>query len=234
MTDDHHPAVVHSSEMPDNGGTRWPGSDEILGTRAPLSRPLGLRRVGVHLDVLEPGQRSSKPHAERYEEECVFVLEGTPTAIVDGANVQTRPGSFAAFTPGDGPTHTFENRTDDDVRLLVIGERRDHGGIALDALIGMWTSADDARVNELVATTFAPDATYTIAGEGMFSPADALSRRPAAASTSVKRLSDAIGWEHAMLEWRGAGARGVAVLTLDVKMQNMIRSITEYIATDRT
>ena len=35
-------------------------------------------------EVLEPGHRSSLPHAEATEEECVYVLEGNPSAWIDG------------------------------------------------------------------------------------------------------------------------------------------------------
>ena len=118
------PFVKHVSELPDNGGTTWPwtGSDEILGVRTPLSRPLGLVRLGVHHDLLRPGERSSHPHAERWEEECVYVLEGRPVAWVDGTRHALVPDDIAGFAPGTGVEHTIENPTDSHVRLLVIGE----------------------------------------------------------------------------------------------------------------
>jgi len=115
--------IKHVSELPDNGGTVWSGSDEVLSIRTPLSRPLGLVRLGVHHEVLEPGHRSSLPHAEAVEEECVYVLEGRPHAWVDGELHPLGPDDVVVFPPGTGIRHTIVNRTDAPVRLLVIGER---------------------------------------------------------------------------------------------------------------
>jgi uncharacterized cupin superfamily protein len=115
--------IKHVSELPDNGGTVWPGSDEVLSIRTPLSRPLGLVRLGVHYEVLEPGHRTSLPHAEIGEEECVYVLEGHPHAWIDGDLHALQPGDVAVFAPGTGIEHSIVNRGEENVRLLVIGER---------------------------------------------------------------------------------------------------------------
>lgn len=117
------PAFIrHVSELA-SGEVIWPGSDEVLAIRAPLSRPLGLTRLGVHHEVLAPGHRSSLPHAEATEEECVYVLEGHPQAWIDGELYPLRPDDIVVFAPGTGVRHTITNPTDEPVRLLVIGER---------------------------------------------------------------------------------------------------------------
>jgi uncharacterized cupin superfamily protein len=57
----------------------YPQSAERMG---PLRRPgkvAGLVRIGVNLQRLPPGTRSSWPHAEENEEEFVYVLEGKST-----------------------------------------------------------------------------------------------------------------------------------------------------------
>ena len=101
----------------------WPGSDEVLAIRTPLSRPLGLTRIGVHHEILAPGHRSSLPHAELTEEECVYVLEGNPAAWIDGQLHALEPDDIVVFAPGTGIKHTITNPTDEPVRLLIIGER---------------------------------------------------------------------------------------------------------------
>jgi len=101
----------------------WPGSDEVLAIRTPLSRPLGLTRLGVHHEVLAPGHRTSLPHAEATEEECVYVLEGRPSAWIDGVLHPLEANDIVVFQPGTGIRHTITNPTDEPVRLLVIGER---------------------------------------------------------------------------------------------------------------
>lgn len=114
--------IRHVRDLP-SGDVIWPGSDEVLSIRTPLSRPLGLTRIGVHHEVLAPGHRSSLPHAERTEEECVYVLEGNPSAWIDGELHALEPDDIVVFAPGTGIRHTITNPTQDPVRLLVMGER---------------------------------------------------------------------------------------------------------------
>lgn len=116
------PFIRHASEL-ESGEVVWPGSDEVLSIRTPLSRPLGLTRLGVHHEVLRPGHRSSLPHAEAIEEECVYVLEGCPEAWIDGTLHPLAPDDIVVFPPGTGIRHTITNPTKSDVRLLIIGER---------------------------------------------------------------------------------------------------------------
>jgi uncharacterized cupin superfamily protein len=117
------PSFIRSaSELPD-GDVVWPGSDEVLSIRTPLSRPLGLVRLGVHHEVLQPGHRSSLPHAEASEEECVYILEGNPHAWIEGELHALAPDDIVVFPPATGIRHTIVNQTDRDVRMLVIGER---------------------------------------------------------------------------------------------------------------
>ncbi len=115
--------IKHVSELR-SGPVIWPKApDEVLSIRTPLSRPLGLVRIGIHHEVLEPGHRSSLPHAESEEEECVYVLEGTPDAWIDGALHRLGPDDVVVFPPGTGIRHTIMNQTEETVRLVVIGER---------------------------------------------------------------------------------------------------------------
>lgn len=116
------PFIRHVRDLPSREVV-WPGSDEVLALRTPLSRPLGLTRLGVHHEVLPPGHRSSLPHAEATEEECVYVLEGHPQAWIDGALHPLGPDDVVVFAPGTGIRHTLTNPTDRPVRILVVGER---------------------------------------------------------------------------------------------------------------
>lgn len=103
---------------------QYAGDDEVFAMRTSLSRPLGLERIGVHHDLLLPQRRTSYPHAESTEEECVYVLEGTPDAWIDGELVPLIPGDMVVFKPGTGIAHSIQNNTAGDVKLLVIGEKR--------------------------------------------------------------------------------------------------------------
>jgi uncharacterized cupin superfamily protein len=118
------PSFIKSwREFPRVDDARYPGSSELLSIGVSFSKAFGLDKIGINHEVLPPGRRTSWPHAERGEEEFVFVLEGTPDAWVDGVLYRLRPGDAVGFPAGTGIAHTFINNTDRDVRLLVAGER---------------------------------------------------------------------------------------------------------------
>ena len=116
--------IAHWSELENTEPNHYADSDEPMGFDASLGRKLGLSRLGIHHVRLPPGRRTSYPHAESAEEEFVFVVEGRPDAWIDGALHQLQPGDSIGFPSGTGICHTFLNNTGDEVRLLVVGERR--------------------------------------------------------------------------------------------------------------
>jgi uncharacterized cupin superfamily protein len=116
------PFVRHVTELASSRET-YPGDDEPMSIGTPLSRPLGLTRMGIHHERLPPGSRTSWPHAESLEEELAYVLEGTPDVWIDGEVHRLRPGDAIAFVPGTGIAHTFINDTVEDAVLLVVGEK---------------------------------------------------------------------------------------------------------------
>jgi uncharacterized cupin superfamily protein len=79
-------------------------------------------QLGIHHETLKPGRRTSWPHAEADEEEFVYVIEGTPDLWLDGHMRRLQPGNGAGFPIRTGLAHTFINNTDQDVRLLVVGQ----------------------------------------------------------------------------------------------------------------
>ena len=82
----------------------------------------GLVRIGINLQRLPPGMRSSWPHAESDEEEFVYVVEGEVEAWIDGEVHSMRAGDLAAFPAGTGISHCFINNTETEALLLVGGE----------------------------------------------------------------------------------------------------------------
>lgn len=121
---DHRPGFIrHWTEILAPTVHQYPGSQEQHVQTADLSSAAGMTRVGVNVDVLAPGRRTGWPHAEGHEEEFVFVLKGFPQAWIDGHVFDLKPGDFVGFPAGTGIGHTIINNTDDDVHLLVGGER---------------------------------------------------------------------------------------------------------------
>lgn len=105
----------------------YPGSTEPMGRGSPVGRKLGLKKIGIHIEMLESGRRTSWPHAERDEEEFVYVIQGTPDAWIDGVLYRLYPGDFVAFPAGTGIAHTFINNTPSTCQLLVGGEAGQEG-----------------------------------------------------------------------------------------------------------
>lgn len=114
--------IVSAADVPEEAG-QYPDSDEILTYGRPLGRAAGLQRIGIHLERVPPGHRTSYPHAEEHEEEFVYVISGEVLAWIDGHTHVMRAGDFAAFPAGTGICHTFINDSDAEATLLVGGER---------------------------------------------------------------------------------------------------------------
>ena len=109
-------------EIQDADDARYSNSDEPHSIGSPFSKRFGLKKIGIHHEVLPPGRRTSYPHAESEEEEFVYVIEGCPDAWIDGNLYRLSPGDAVGFPSGTGICHTFINNTETNVRLLVVGE----------------------------------------------------------------------------------------------------------------
>jgi uncharacterized cupin superfamily protein len=115
------PFIISTADVPETAG-KYPKSDEVLTHGRAIGKHAGLLRIGLHVCRLEPGHRTSYPHAEEDEEEFVYVLEGEVQAWIDGELHPMRAGDLAAFPAGTGISHTFLNEGDVDAVLLVGGE----------------------------------------------------------------------------------------------------------------
>ncbi len=116
------PFIGHYTEFTDKDDAHYPGSDELLSIGSPVGKKLGLKKIGIHIETLLPGRRTSFPHAEKEEEEFAYVLEGAPSVWVDGELHQLKAGDFVAFPSGTGIAHTFINDSAQAARILVGGE----------------------------------------------------------------------------------------------------------------
>lgn len=88
-----------------------------------IGRSVGFNRIAVHHIVLPPGCRTSSPHAESLEEEFVFVLKGKPHLWLNGYIHELDEHFAVGFPAGTGIAHTFINNTDQDIYLIVAGDR---------------------------------------------------------------------------------------------------------------
>jgi len=115
--------IAHWTAIERADDSHYDGDDELMCIGAPFGRHFGLTRLGIHHERLLPGRRTSYPHAESAEEEFVYVIEGAPDVWLDGELHRLRPGDAVGFPAGTGIAHTFLNNTEEEVRLLVVGEK---------------------------------------------------------------------------------------------------------------
>ncbi len=98
-------------------------SPDVKSTSANFSAAAGFKKMGVHHVSLPPGARTSLPHAESLEEEFVFVISGHPHVWIDGFVYELSPNCAVGFPSGTGIAHNFINNSNENVELLVLGER---------------------------------------------------------------------------------------------------------------
>jgi len=115
------PFILAANEVPEHAHV-YPRSTEEMGPARSVGKAAGLLRIGISLQRLPPGTRSSWPHAEEDEEEFVYLIDGEVDAWIDGNVHRMAPGELAAFPAGTGICHCFINNSDRDALLLVGGE----------------------------------------------------------------------------------------------------------------
>lgn len=116
------PPFIRSTGEVTEASHVYPHSTEPMGPVRRLGKEAGLQRIGINVQRLPPGSRSSWPHAEENEEEFVYVIQGEVDAWIDGHIHKMSAGDLAAFPVGTGISHCFINNTDWEVVLLVGGE----------------------------------------------------------------------------------------------------------------
>jgi ribosomal-protein-alanine N-acetyltransferase len=114
--------IGHYQNFQEEDNACYPGSSELLSIGSPVGKKLGLQKIGVHIEKLPIGRRTSWPHAESLEEEFVYVIKGTPDVWINGTLHPLMEGDFVAFPSGTGIAHTFINNSDQEVIILVGGE----------------------------------------------------------------------------------------------------------------
>jgi len=117
-----HEHIVHWRDILSKKANRYPKSTEDQTYPARFGRRARFSRIGVHLDLLKPGRRSSYPHAERDEDEYVYVASGKVDCWIDGYIHPMTEGDFVGFKARTGITHTIINNGADDALLIVGGE----------------------------------------------------------------------------------------------------------------
>lgn len=112
--------------LPESNATSYPEPFRAINqqrwTRR-LGDHAGLRNFGVNLTRIVPGGQSSCRHAHTRQDEFIYVLRGTVTLETNAGTEILSAGMCAGFPAGTGNAHRFVNHTEEDVLLLVVGDR---------------------------------------------------------------------------------------------------------------
>jgi quercetin dioxygenase-like cupin family protein len=96
-----------------------------------VRRSLGVEAFGVNLVEIPPGERIPE-HDEtgRDHEELFLVLEGSPSLVVDGREIEAPAGTFARLDPH--LSRTVVNHADEPAAVLIVSAPRTSGYEPLD------------------------------------------------------------------------------------------------------
>ena len=85
----------------------------------------GLTGLGFHVIEVAPGDETTEYHVHHFEDECVYVLDGTATAEIGDEKFPIKPGDFIGYRKG-GLAHTIVNTGTELLRMIVVGQRLPH------------------------------------------------------------------------------------------------------------
>ena len=88
--------------------------------RARLGRQAGSQKLGASLYELAPGASTWPLHIHHANEELIVVLSGRPTFRGLDEERVLEPGEVLACPAGRAGAHRIDNRSGEDVRLLVV------------------------------------------------------------------------------------------------------------------
>ena len=120
-----------------------------------LGDTVGLKNLGVHMISVEPGHCSTEYHVHHYEEECIYVLFGTGTAVLGEQQQKIGPGDFIGC-PVNGVAHEMVNDGEEPLVCLVIGQRLEQDVADYPRLekrlyrnSGEWSLVDHAHIEQI-------------------------------------------------------------------------------------
>src|SRR3954469_20767937 len=104
---------------------------ERNGTWLLVRRSLGLGAFGMNLVGIAPGERIPEhDETDRDQEEVFLVLEGSPSLVVDGREIEAPAGTFARLDPR--LSRTVVNNSEEPAAVLIVSAPRTSGYEPMD------------------------------------------------------------------------------------------------------
>lgn len=88
-----------------------------------LGDHFGLTNFGINLTKLAPGACSALLHHHSKQDEFIYILEGTPTLVLDDQEFLLSPGDCMGVKAGIGLASQLVNRSSSLVSYIEVGDR---------------------------------------------------------------------------------------------------------------
>jgi uncharacterized cupin superfamily protein len=99
---------------------RTEGQKNYHGAVLELAQQLGSKKLGFHLEIIDPKNFSCPYHWHTEEEEMFLVLEGEAIVRCNGNFRKVGPGDLIFYETGPQTVHNMYNHTDKPFRFLAI------------------------------------------------------------------------------------------------------------------
>lgn len=127
----------------------------VAGTMADVGRTLGSQKIGLIVQTVQPGHRSSRRHRHLFQEELLVVMSGEGTLLHGDERVACGAGDAFLYLPGDAAAHCFENTGTAPLVIWAFGDRHAHEvceypdqGVAFVEGLGAEVKLADARPSD--------------------------------------------------------------------------------------
>lgn len=154
-------------------------------------------KIGIAIEELPPGKQTSPAHYHIFEEEHVYVLEGTMSLRLGAETHALKAGDYVCFPAGQKAGHCLINAGDAPCRYLIIGENNPREVVVYTDSQHVLTRALGRRaIFDINATRHYWDGEDTGLPAGAALPDGGAPGLDAAAGKPLAPIaSDAVGWD---------------------------------------
>ena len=100
--------------------------DPIRGRMADVGRRLGSQGIGLIIQTVAPGCRSSRRHRHLFQEEILVVMAGSGALLHGDERIPVQAGDAFCYRPDDPEPHAFENDGTAELVIWAFGDRKPH------------------------------------------------------------------------------------------------------------
>jgi len=94
-----------------------------MGRMQDVGRNVGSDKIGLMIQTIAPGKRSSRRHRHLFQEELLIVMAGNGHLLHGDERIPVAAGVCVCYRAGDADAHAFENSGDQDLVIWAFGNR---------------------------------------------------------------------------------------------------------------